>query len=259
MNYEYKRFDTESEIDQFFEQLNKELFLPIDEWHKEKGLMLYGYIDKSGNRLPNNSWICFGKTITPEEVDSTPKAGIFATIKSYGSSKKYIGLKDIRGKIILNNQYEDILPLCEYDYDVIFLVKRNDKYGLVKVFSNGDEAKIIAPTRYEKIFDAQEYTIGFVENGAVGFMDLEGNIVIQPMYQDIDGNNIFINGKAEILRIGKDSIPYYINHYGNYVQDATEYDDISEHNLGTGYYPYGDLPDSSDAYESNDSNRWNTD
>lgn len=259
MNYEYKGFNTTSEIDRFFELLNKELFLPIVEWHKEKGLVLYGYIDKSENKLPNHAWICFGKTITPDEVDSIPKVGIFSTIKSYGSSKKYIGLKDIRGKIILSNQYEEILPLCEYDYDVILRVKRDGKYGLAKVFSNGDEAKIIAPTRYEKIFDAQEYTIGFVENGAVGFMDLEGNIVIQPMFQDIDGNNIFINGKAEILRIGNNTIPYYINHHGNYVQDAYDSDDISEHNLGTGYYPYGDLPDSSNTYEGDDSNRWNTD
>ena len=259
MNYEYKRFNTASEIDKFFEKLNKELFLPIDEWHKEKGLVLYGYIDKSENRLPNHSLICYGKTITPEEADSIPKIGIFATIKSYGSSKKYIGLKDVRGKIILNNQYEEILPLCEYDDDVILLVKRNGKYGLVKVPSNGDEAKIIAPTRYDKIFDAQEYTIGFVEDGAVGFMDLEGNIVIKPMFKDIDGNNIFIDGKAEILRIENNSIPYYINHYGNYVQDAYEYGDVSGHNLGTGYYPYGDLPSSSDAYEGDEPNRWNTD
>ena len=46
---------------------------------------------------------------------------------------------------------------------------------------------------------------------------------------------------------------------GNFVEDAYEYDNISDHNLGTGYYPYGDLPSSSDAYEGDNSNRWNTD
>ena len=28
---------------------------------------------------------------------------------------------------------------------------------------------------------------------------------------------------------------------------------------GTGYYPYGELPDALDAYEGDESNRWNTD
>ena len=82
---------------------------------------------------------------------------------------------------------------------------------------------------------------------------------VSNLFQDIEGNNIFCNGKAEVLGMGKLSIPYYINHYGNFVEDAYEYDNISDHNLGTGYYPYGDLPSSSDAYEGDNSNRWNTD
>lgn len=32
-----------------------------------------------------------------------------------------------------------------------------------------------------------------------------------------------------------------------------------EHQLGTGYYPYGDLPDALDAYEDEEENIWNTD
>ena len=259
MKYRYRKFSSSNEVNTFFERLNKEIVLPVDDWYKENGLVLYGYIYDLESPLPTNSIICFGKTITPDEEASIPKVGIFATIKSYGSSKKYVGLRNIRGKIILSNQYEEILPLCEYDNDVILIVKRNGKFGLVKALSNGEEAKLILPTIYEKIFDAQEYTIGFVDQGAFGFMDLEGNIVIQPMFQDIEGNNIFCNGKAEVLGMGKLSIPYYINHYGNFVEDAYEYDNISDHNLGTGYYPYGDLPSSSDAYEGDNSNRWNTD
>jgi len=259
MSYVYKEFHNSKEIDAFFDLLNKELAFPIEEWHKEKGLVLYGYIDNMEHRLPNYSMLCFGKTMTPDEIASLPKVGIFASIKSYGSSKKYKGLRDIHGNVILDTQYEEILPLCEYDNDLILLVKKSGLYGLVKCLSNGNEVKVIVPPRYDKIFDAQEFTIGFVENGLVGFMDLEGNIVIPPIFQDLEGNNIFVNGKAEILRAGKHSIAYYINHYGNYVQDAYDYGNSSDHNLGTMYYPYGDLPDSSDAYEGDDSNRWNTD
>lgn len=252
MSYLYTEFKNDIEVDTFFERLNKELYVPIEEWHKEKGLVLYGYIDKKEHRLPNYSMICYGRTIPPKEVESLPKAGIFAELKSFGSSKKYRGLKDIRGNIILDPMYEEIVPLCEYDNDVLLLVKRNGLYGVVKGFSNGSNAQVLVPFRYEKIFDAQEYTLGFVENGAVGFMDLDGNIIIQPMFQDIDGNNIFINGKAQIQSIGNNTIPYFINHYGNFVMDAYDYDNISEHNLGTSYYPYGDLPSSSGAYEGDD-------
>lgn len=259
MSYVYKEFQNETEIDAFFERLNEEIYLPIEEWHKEKGLVLYGYIDKKERRLPNYPMICFGRTITPEKIESLPKVGIFSNIKTYGSSKKYRGLRDIRGNVILDAMYEEILPLCEYDYDVLLLVKRAGLYGVVKEFSNGEKAQVLVPPRYEKIFDAQEYTLGFVENGAVGFMDLEGNVVIQPMFQDIDGNNIYINGKAQIQSIRENSIPYYINHYGNLVMDVYDYSDVLEHNLSTSYYLYGDLPSCSDVYEGDISNRWNSD
>lgn len=259
MSYVYKEFKNGLEIDKFFEHLNNSIFLPIKEWHKEKGLVLYGFIDKDDHALPNYSIIIFGKTITPEEIAKLPKVGIFANIKSYGSSKAYKGIRDIRGNVLLDNIYEDISILCEYDNDVLLMIKKNELYGIAKALSNGEKVTIIVKPTYEKIFNAQEYTIGIVENGLVGFMDMEGKIVIPPTYKDIEGNNVFFNGKARIQIEDNNAIPYYINHYGNYIQDADEYNDISEHHLGTGYYPFGELPNSSEAYEGNDSNRWNTD
>lgn len=259
MSYIYKEFKNGSEIDNFFEQLNDRITLPIKEWHKEKGLVLYGFIDKDNHNLPNYAIICFGKTITPQEVAKMPNVGIFANLKKFGSSKKYKGLRDIRGNVLLENIYEEITILCEYDNDVLLLIKKNGLNGVAKASSNGEEVTVIVSPKYEKIFDAQEYTLGFVENGVVGFMDMDGKIVLPPLYKDIEGNNIFINGKAEIQRVGDYTIPCYINHYGNYVQDAYDYGTNTEHNFGTSYYPYGDLPSALDAYEGDDSNRWNTD
>lgn len=259
MSYVYKNFRDNKDIDAFFNLLNNALAFPIETWHKENGLVLYGYIDNENSELPNYAVICYGRTLTSDEVAKLPKVGIFASIKSYGSSKKFKGLRDIRGKILIEAQYDEILPLCEYDNDVLLIVKRNNLCGLVKYSAARGSVEVVVPARFEKIFDAQEYTIGFVENGLVGFMDLEGNVVIPAIFQDIDGNNIFINGKAEILKACEHCVPYYINHYGNPVEDAYVYQNDSEHQLGTGYYPYGDLPSVSDAYEGDSDARWNTD
>lgn len=53
-------------------------------------------------------------------------------------------------------------------------------------------------------------------------------------------------------------IPHYINHYGDCVGYPEEKFFNVEHELGTGYYPYGDLPDVLDAYEGGEENYWNT-
>lgn len=55
---------------------------------------------------------------------------------------------------------------------------------------------------------------------------------------------------------------FKIDNYGLIVESECieYYNEVqSEHNLGTGYYPYGNLPDALDAYDGYKGNRWNTD
>ena len=54
-------------------------------------------------------------------------------------------------------------------------------------------------------------------------------------------------------------IDYYINHYGDFI-DYPETENMSLlEGKGTSTYPYGDLPDASDAYEGLLDAFWNTD
>lgn len=258
MSYAYIKFNSSSDRDTFFKRLNECIYEPIAPWYEEDGLVLYGYINNESNDFPSNAMLCFGKTVTPDEITPIPEGTIFSKLKVYGSSKKYKGLLDIRGKVILDNIHDDIMPFIGYDSSSLLITKKNNLYGLVKCDFFGKKADIILPCKYDKIFNAQEYTIGFVENGFVGFMDMDGRVIVAPQFLEKDGYNIFAEGKAEVLSNETDAIPYYINHYGNYIE-MVPFEISSTFESGTNSYDYGDLPDSSDAYEGDDSNRWNTD
>ena len=173
--------------------------------------------------------------------------------------------REILDKYIFRKEvYENNLPTIQVDSSKNVNIYAYDKYitildqNKLKLYNKaGNEEHSLDIEVSSPIFEANGDYLAIAEkNGQKVYLIYNKNIVWQ---KDIEGNNIFCNGKAEVLGMGKLSIPYYINHYGNFVEDAYEYDNISDHNLGTGYYPYGDLPSSSDAYEGDNSNRWNTD
>lgn len=90
-------------------------------------------------------------------------------------------------------------------------------------------------------------------------MSLEGKLITEAKYQMSADFNHFIEGKALTCLNIPNGIPHYINHYGDCVGYPEEKFFNVEHELGTGYYPYGDLPDVLDAYEGGEENNWNTD
>lgn len=104
MSFKYNEFKTQEEIDSFFgkicEQIRdvRNLDEYIIDWYKKDGIKIYGYFYKNSRML-----ICYGQIVTPEQIDQQSKPGIFAKLPSYGSSRKYIGLKDHLGNDVLVN------------------------------------------------------------------------------------------------------------------------------------------------------------
>lgn len=65
--------------------------------------------------------------------------------------------------------------------------------------------------------------------------------------------------KALVCLNDPNGVNHYINHYGDCIGYPESESSYEEHMLGTGYYPYGDLPDVLDAFEGDESNFWNID
>ena len=256
MEYHYVKFNSDKEVTDFFEKLNKKAYSPLH-WNNQEGLKIYGCIcaKNIGSYL-----FVYGKTILRNEtVAYPPNTTIFSGLKVYGSSKQYKGLLNFKGKEVLHNVY-DYISIFFQTEDTLFLkTRKNSLYGLVFCRIYTDEVSEIIPPKYEELFDAGEYSIGFVSDNKVGFMSLEGKIIVEAKYRQGKEYNYFIDGKA-LVRIDKEyTTDMYINHYGNFIEYPEADNTLSLGGQGTSTYPYGDLPDASDAYEDLPDAFWNTD
>lgn len=77
MSFKYIEFKTQEEIDSFFGKIcerirdvrNLEEY--IIDWYKKDGIKIYGYFYNNSRFL-----ICYGQTVTPEQIDHQSKPGI---------------------------------------------------------------------------------------------------------------------------------------------------------------------------------------
>lgn len=258
MKYAYKSFQSNVEIDSFFNEINNHIYIPIDCWYKQDELKLYGYFYDEENKVDfAHLLLCFGQTICPDTLPPLSHNTIFSELRRYGSSRKYKGLKDVRGNVLLRNMYDDIDFFYATENNAYFIVSKGDKKGVVKF--EYDKFTNIAQPQFDDFFDAGEYTFGYVKENNVGFMSLDGKFITEAKFRLSPDFNHFIDGRALACLTHPDGIKHYINHYGDCI-GYPEDDFLSEeHGLGTGYYPYGDLPDALDAYEGDETNFWNTD
>lgn len=254
MSYKYREFKAQEEIDTFFDKVcnqirelrNNDDF--ILDWYKKNGIKIYGYFCDDKHIL-----ICYGQTIFTEKVNKQKLPGVFDAIHKYGSSQRYLGIKDICGNTLLSNNYDEINFFYETGVSSYFIVKSKGKVGIAKYSMNSIE--VIVPARYDFIFDAREYTWGYIVDGNVGFMNITGQKITEAIYMAHDDYNIFIDGKALTQLNRPNTCKVYIDHYGNVIDFYYEEEGGFCGN-GTGYYPYGDLPDASDVYEGDYSNLW---
>lgn len=253
MKYAYKSLNTKAEIEELFSEINSRTNLPVKDWYLKDGLKIYGYFyDEEAKGVYYTFFFCFGQTIEPDKVASPANNTIWQQLRRYGSSGKYKGLKDIRGNVVLPNIYENIEFLVSTDTNVYFKVEKCGKYGICRIQANNVEN--VAPTQYEDIFEAGEYTLGYIREGKVGFMSLNGECITEAKYRNLPDYNHFYDGKALTCLVDPNGIEHYINHYGDYV-GTPEYRCAMIDDFGFDK----DIPDALDAYEGDESNRWNTD
>ena len=103
MTYQYTTFDENNRVSDFFNGLDKEFFSNLH-WRNQQGLNLYGYFHVDGSV---NYLFIYGKTTHPDTLVAPSKGTIFESLKAYGSSKKYKGLMNIKGEVLLQNIYDD--------------------------------------------------------------------------------------------------------------------------------------------------------
>lgn len=200
----------------------------------------YGLADKDGKILlePNYHKI---KILDDKYI----KIGIKQKEDNAVSSPLY-GIADTSGRIIIKPQYSEIMRK-----DNFFSAEQNSKYGALNL--NGDT---IVPFVYDNIFEAPqvifagrqgEFTIfskdgkkikdldvkpdfalvgdTYVgirgQNGKYGLMDIQGNIIVEPMYQ-------YINNNQDVLEtVTNDRKKGLINKNGEIILEPI-YDEIEE-------------------------------
>ena len=213
MSYKYREFKTQEEIDTFFSKLSKQIgdVTNLDEyiidWYKKDSIKIYGYFNENSRIL-----ICYGQTISPEKAKLQGRSGIFAKLPIYGSSRQYIGLKDHLGNDLLENIYEEIKFFYQTDKYVFFTIKKYGKVGIFRYSINSSE--IIVPPKYDSIFDAREYTWGYIIDDNVGFMTTTGQKITDAQYINEEGFNIFVDGKA-LTQLNR---PETCKVYGDYLR-----------------------------------------
>ena len=263
MKLGYCKFSSHTEAEEFITNSFKKTGESIPDWFKQDGLKIYGYFfdeDNPSNR--GKQFFLFGRTIQRSAFENDG-VGIFSRLKQYGSSNRYKGLISIFGKEIISNNYECFTPFISLECDgfTLLIAEKYGKKGLISICNSFFDGKILTPVIYDDFFYANEYTLGFVKDDKVGFMNMNGVEVIKAEFIIKDGYNLFQNCKALVKLNSNNSVPVYINHYGDiieyYEDEVVDY--FPTFGNGTGYYPYGDLPSSLDAYEGDPSNYWNND
>lgn len=255
MEYKEIIFNNRSEASGFIQKLNERAYSPLD-WANSETIQFYGCI------FPDVTLDCLfvcGETITPAQIEKFPQIGVFANIRAYGSSKKYKGLRNIKGETILSPIYDELTLFYQTEETIFIKTEKDGLSGLASYRPLSDKVDIIMQPKYDDIFDAGEFTFGFIANGKVGFASLTGREIIKARYKEGNEYNHFLDGKALVYKDSKFAVPCYINHYGEIVGLTEKCNSSLFRGNGTGYYPYGELPDALDAYEGDESNRWNTD
>lgn len=261
MKLGYYQFSSQTEAVEFIINSFKTIGECIPDWFKQQGLKIYGYFyDEKNPTYRSTQFFLFGRTILRSSVENKG-VGIFSQLKQYGSSNKYKGLINIFGKEIIPNNYERFYPFIPIECDgyTILIAEKYGKKGLVSICNSSSEGQILTPVKYDDFFYANEYTLGFVKDKKVGFMNMNGVEVIEAKFILKEGYNQFFDCKALVKLDAKDCVPVYINHYGDIIEYYQEDDYTTTYGNGTGYYPYGELPSSLDAYEGDTSNYWNND
>lgn len=126
---------------------------------------------------------------------------LFEYFDEDSDNNTFYGIKDKKGNIIIQPVYDDI----EYINGGVFLVRKNDKYGLYH-YSSGE----ITPVIYDDIEELNDLTFLVEKDDKKGMIDHTGQLIIPLEYDDIDYKYIIAekdNEKSIFDRNGKSANP----------------------------------------------------
>lgn len=214
-------------------------------------LTIYGFFNDESSEYGERNLFVFGKTIRPDDIILPTSDSIFSKLKQYGMSGKYKGLLNAKGEVILPNIYDDI---CLFAYDRI-LIEKNGKFGIVDTSGN-----ILAEPKYDQLFDAWEYTIGFVLDNKVGFINTNCSVVIDPKFDKASAYNHFNDGIIVVSEtINELPYQYCIDHYGLIKGKMEFIGQDDEYIPPYGTFKNDEYSDPLDAYDGEPDALWNTD
>lgn len=100
-----------------------------------------------------------------------------------------------------------------YEYaKIIRHTEQGKKVGLIEK-STG---KIVIPIQYDDLDNVDDGAVGFAQNNKYGFLDLNNNVIVQPIY---DGVGNFVKGKSVVYKAGKSGV---INKKGKLIAPFTQ-------------------------------------
>lgn len=161
---------------------------------------------EGGFSANNQLYVIYSKIVTPSELEAVKDKGIFASLKLYGSSGKYKGVVDAKGKSIIPNMYYTITPFMN---NIMKIEYKGNKFGLMRL-----SGEIILEPKYDRIDPLGELVFAVSFGGKLGFMNLNGQEVIPFMYEIPDNEVVFHQGLACVEKKINDDISLfgYINH-----------------------------------------------
>lgn len=148
----------------------------------------YGIINISGTELVKCN---FDKISTDGYLSNENgyiKAG-FIVAQKQDDGYKY-GYIDYTGKEILGTKFNKIIRI-ENEAELYLIVYENGQYGLYK------NSKVLIKTEYQEVNIADNGAVILQKNKKYGIANLKGEVLVEPKYESIEAEGIYLYAKSQ--------------------------------------------------------------
>ncbi len=188
----YKKGELYGLIDYNGKQITKNEYSLIENLQSTEGKFLVSKNDKFGAINMNGTILVetnYDQVATDEyylEKTNYVEAG-FIVSNTTNDGYRY-GYIDCNGKKILNPEFNEIIRIKD-EKEIFLIASKNGQYGLYK---NGKE--IIKP-EYQSIIYTENGALIIEKNGQYGIANKKGEIIVEPKYDEIEQNGIYLYAK----------------------------------------------------------------
>ena len=185
----YKKDDLYGLIDFDGKKLTKNIYTTIENLQGTEGKFLvskdgkYGVININGATLVKTEY----DGVTTDNYKDFKKEG-FVTLNTTENGYRY-GYVDYKGEKILDTEYNDLIRITDFD-DIYLIASINGQYGLFK------EKKQIIKSEYQSISATSNGAIIIEKNSKFGIADINGEIKVEPKYEQIEAIGIYLYAKT---------------------------------------------------------------